>query len=99
MLTRGRYCDYGYDNGSNSNRTGNGSVNSGDEFEAFTFAAQATLPQLHGNLQNSFPFGGLAVNAALVNVPILSAQFNVANGGDANSIPVNYNNQVQSNEA
>ncbi|MBT2691098.1 hypothetical protein J7I93_23475 [Bacillus sp. ISL-47] len=74
-------------------------TDSGDEAEAFTFAAQANLPQTSFNGQLPISVGGFAVNAALINIPILSAQYNIANGGDSTAIAVNGTTQQQSNKA
>lgn len=79
-----------------------GAVNgadSGNEAEAFTFAAQANLPQTNLNGQLPIAAGGFAINAALINIPILSAQYNIANGGDSTAIAVNGTAQQQSNKA
>ncbi|MED3552105.1 hypothetical protein ACTHO0_03625 [Cytobacillus praedii] len=77
----------------------NGVSNNGDAFKAFTFAAQGNSPQVNIPVQIPVSLGGFAVNASLINIPILSAQFNVANGGDSQAISVNNANQVESNHA
>lgn len=74
-------------------------ASSGDEAEAFTFAVQTNLPQTNINIQAPISVGGFAINAALINIPILSAQYNIAHGGDSKAIAVNTTTQQQSNKA
>ncbi|MCC3645778.1 hypothetical protein JGK52_03645 [Cytobacillus oceanisediminis] len=98
-MLSGCYDDYENDK---SVLPSGGAVNgadSGNEAEAFTFAAQANLPQTNLNGQLPISGGGFAVNAALINIPILSAQYNIANGGDSTAISVNTTTQQQSNKA
>jgi hypothetical protein len=77
----------------------NGVSSNGDAYKAFTFAAQGNSPQVNVPVQVPVSLGGLAVNASLINIPILSAQFNVAHGGDSQAITVNNANQVESNHS
>lgn len=77
----------------------NGVSSNGDAFKAFTFAAQGNSPQVNLPVQVPVSLGGFAVNASLINIPILSAQFNIANGGDSQAISVNNANQVESNHS
>ncbi|MBG9589121.1 hypothetical protein [Cytobacillus firmus] len=74
-------------------------ASSGNEAEAFTFAVQTNAPQTNVNTQVPISVGGFAINAALINIPILSAQYNIANGGDSKAIAVNSTTQQQSNKA
>lgn len=83
----------------NDHQAVNGVSNKGDAFKAFTFAAQGNSPQINTPVQVPISLGGFAVNASLINIPILSAQFNVANGGDSKAITVNNANQVESNHS
>ncbi|WP_313798599.1 hypothetical protein [Cytobacillus sp.] len=83
----------------NERQAVNGVSSNGDAFKAFTFAAQGNSPQVNIPVQIPVSLGGFAVNASLINIPILSAQFNVANGGDSQAISVNNANQVESNHA
>jgi hypothetical protein len=103
MLTRrSNSCkidnDFDHGHGAPGLSNENSAVTTGDEFEAFTFAAQANL-QADINPQVPVSVGGFAINASLINVPILSAQFNVANAGDSKAVAVKVNNQTQGNEA
>lgn len=77
----------------------NGVSSNGDAYKAFTFAAQGNSPQVNLPIQVPVSLGGFAVNASLINIPILSAQFNFANGGDSQAITVNNANQVESNHS
>ncbi|WP_080846368.1 hypothetical protein [Cytobacillus gottheilii] len=102
MLTRGlNRCRINNDDDNRpavSPANENNAVSTGDEFEAFTFAAQANV-QADVNPQVPVSVGGFAINASLINVPILSAQFNIANAGDSRAVAVKVNNQTQGNEA
>ncbi|MEW9108676.1 hypothetical protein ACQCT6_09605 [Cytobacillus gottheilii] len=102
MLTRGsNRCRFDHDDNNRpavSPANENSAVSTGDEFEAFTFAAQANV-QADVNPQVPVSVGGFAINASLINVPILSAQFNIANAGDSRAVAVKVNNQTQGNEA
>ncbi|MBP2240212.1 hypothetical protein J2Z40_000765 [Cytobacillus eiseniae] len=77
----------------------NGVSSNGDAYKAFTFAAQGNSPQVNLPVQVPVSLGGFAANASLINIPILSAQFNVANGGDSHAISLNNSNQVESNHS
>lgn len=73
------------------------SVNSGDETEFFTFAAQANGAQTSAQTAIPVAVGGLATVAAPI--AVLASQFIINKAGDANNIIVQHNDQLANNDA